>query len=65
MIELYTWSTPNGRKISIALEELGWDYTVHPVDITQGEQRNPAFIALSPNKKIPAIVDTENGQSLM
>jgi GST-like protein len=65
MIELYTWSTPNGRKISIALEELGWDYTVYPVDITQGEQRNPAFIALSPNKKIPAIVDTENGQSLM
>ena len=65
MIELYTWSTPNGRKISIALEELGWDYTVHPVDITQGEQRNPAFIALSPNNKIPAIVDTENGQSLM
>ena len=65
MIELYTWSTPNGRKISIALEELGWDYTVYPVDITQGEQRNPAFIALSPNNKIPAIVDTENGQSLM
>ncbi|MGE4635753.1 MAG: glutathione S-transferase N-terminal domain-containing protein [Arenicellales bacterium] len=65
MIELYTWSTPNGRKISIALEELGWDYTVVPIDITQGEQRNPAFIALSPNKKIPAIVDTENGQSLM
>lgn len=65
MIELYTWSTPNGRKISIALEELGWDYTVYPVDITQGEQRNPPFIALSPNNKIPAIVDTENGQSLM
>ena len=65
MIELYTWSTPNGRKISIALEELGWDYTVYPVDITQGEQRNPAFIALSPNNKIPAIVDTESGQSLM
>ena len=65
MIELYTWSTPNGRKISIALEELGWDYTVYPVDITQGEQRNPAFIALSPNNEVPAIVDTENGQSLM
>ena len=57
MIDLYTWSTPNGRKVSIMLEELGLDYTVFPIDITKGEQHAPAFLAISPNNKIPAIVD--------
>ena len=65
MIELYTWPTPNGRKISIALEELGLEYTAHSIDITKGEQRDPKFLTISPNSKIPAIVDTENNQSLM
>ena len=59
MIQLYTWSTPNGRKISIALEELGLDYEVVPVDIGKGEQFDPDFLAISPNNQIPAIVDGE------
>ena len=57
MIDLYTWSTPNGRKISIMLEELGLAYRVFPIDITKGEQHAPGFLAISPNNKIPAIVD--------
>jgi GST-like protein len=57
MIDLYTWTTPNGRKISILLEELGLDYRVHPVDIGQNQQFAPDFLAISPNNKIPAIVD--------
>ena len=57
MIDLYTWSTPNGRKISIMLEELGLDYRVFPIDITKGDQFAPDFLAISPNNKIPAIVD--------
>jgi GST-like protein len=65
MIDLYTWSTPNGRKVSIALEELGLGYTVHTIDITKGEQHELDFIAISPNNRIPAIVDTEAGISLM
>ncbi|MGR8920958.1 MAG: glutathione S-transferase N-terminal domain-containing protein [Gammaproteobacteria bacterium] len=65
MIDLYTWSTPNGRKVSIMLEELGLDYTVHPVDITADEQFDPAFLAISPNNKIPAIVDQDTGLALM
>jgi len=65
MIDLYTWSTPNGRKISIALEELGLAYNVHAIDITKGEQRDPAFLAISPNGKIPAIVDTDTGIRMM
>jgi GST-like protein len=65
MIELYTWATPNGRKVSIALEEFELDYRVHAVDITQGEQHAPAFRRISPNGKIPAIVDTGNGRPLM
>ncbi|SVD62536.1 uncharacterized protein METZ01_LOCUS415390, partial [marine metagenome] len=65
VIELYTWPTPNGRKISIALEELGLEYTAHSIDITKGEQRDPKFLAISPNGKIPALVDTENNRSLM
>ena len=58
-IELYTWSTPNGRKVSIALEELGLAYSVHPINITKGEQHASDFLKISPNNKIPAIVDPE------
>lgn len=65
MIELYTWATPNGRKVSIALEELGLPYRVHKIDITKGAQRTPEFTRISPNQKIPAIVDEETGISLM
>src|SRR5262245_21133038 len=57
VIDLYTWTTPNGRKISIALEEMGLPYTVHPIDIGKGEQFTPEFLAISPNNRIPAIVD--------
>jgi len=64
MIHLYTWSTPNGRKVSIALEELGLAYDVHSVDIGKDEQFDPAFLKISPNNKIPAIVDDETGQAL-
>jgi GST-like protein len=59
MYDLYTWSTPNGRKISIMLEELGVAYAVHPINIGAGEQFSPQFTALSPNQKIPAIFDRE------
>jgi len=59
MIDLYTWGTPNGKKASIMLEELGLDYTVHPIDITKGDQFTPEFLAINPNNKIPAIVDSE------
>lgn len=65
MIDLYTWTTPNGRKISIALEELGLDYRAIPIDITKDEQFTPEFLAISPNNKIPAIVDHDGGMSLM
>src|SRR5207253_8966865 len=65
VIDLYTWTTPNGRKASIALEEFGLPYTVHPVDIGKDEQFKPEFLKISPNNKIPAIVDRENGMSLM
>ena len=61
MIDLYTWTTPNGRKASIALEELGLPYTVHPIDIGKDEQYKPEFLKISPNNRIPAIVDRENG----
>lgn len=64
MIHLYTWSTPNGRKVSIALEELGLAYDVHSIDIGKDEQFDPAFLKISPNNKIPAIVDDETGQAL-
>ena len=58
MIDLYAWPTPNGFKISIMLEEVGLPYAVHAVDINRGDQFSPAFLAISPNNKIPAIVDT-------
>jgi GST-like protein len=59
MIHLYTWRTPNGRKVSILLEETGLPYIVHPVNIGEGEQFKPEFLALNPNGKIPAIVDED------
>ena len=59
MIELHTWDTPNGRKISVALEEMGLPYSVKAVNITKNEQFDPAFLAISPNNKIPAIVDPD------
>ncbi len=59
MIDLYTWSTPNGRKISIMLEEVGLEYAVHPIDIIKGQQFEPDFLVISPNNKIPAIVDQD------
>jgi GSH-dependent disulfide-bond oxidoreductase len=65
MIDLYTWTTPNGRKVSIMLEELGLPYRAIAVDINANEQFAPAFLAISPNNKIPAIVDHDTGFSLM
>jgi len=65
MIDLYTWATPNGRKVSIALEELGLDYQVFPINIAEGEQFSAEFTSISPNQKIPAILDRENGIRLM
>ena len=59
MIDLYTWSTSNGRKASIMLEELGADYTLHPIHIGKGDQFTPEFLAINPNGKIPAIVDLD------
>jgi GSH-dependent disulfide-bond oxidoreductase len=59
MIELYTWTTPNGRKVSVMLEETGLPYRTHAVNIGKGEQFTPEFIALNPNSKIPAITDSE------
>ena len=59
MIELYTWGTPNGRKVSIMLEECKLPYRVHTIDIMQGEQFAPAYLAINPNGKIPSIVDPD------
>ena len=59
MIDLYYWPTPNGHKVTIFLEEAGLDYTVHPVRISEGEQFERAFLNISPNNKIPAVVDHE------
>lgn len=61
MMDLYTAATPNGFKVSIALEELGLPYTVHPIDLRTGEQFAPEFLQISPNNKIPAIVDRDAG----
>ena len=58
-IELHTWNTPNGRKISVALEEMGLPYKVVPINISKGEQMAPEFLSISPNNKIPAIVDPD------
>lgn len=61
MIELYTAPTPNGRKVSVALEEMGLPYEVHAVDLMAGDQKTPEFLAINPNGRIPAIVDREAG----
>lgn len=59
MIDLYTWGTPNGRKVSIMLEECALPYRTHPIDIGKGQQHEPAFVAINPNSKIPAVVDSD------
>ena len=59
MIQLYTWATPNGRKASLMLEELGLDYQTHEINISKGEQFDPDFLAIAPNNRIPAIVDED------
>ena len=64
MIDLYTWSTPNGRKVSIMLEECGPPYQAHPIDIGKDQQFAPEFLKISPNNKIPAVVDADSGQSV-
>src|SRR5688500_7703251 len=66
MIEVYSWATPNGHKVHIMLEECGLPYKVIPVDIGAGDQFKPEFLAISPNNKIPAIVDPDGpeGKSL-
>src|SRR5258708_31895059 len=58
MIDLYYWPTPNGHKITMFLEETGVDYTIDPVDISAGDQFKPAFLTISPNNRMPAIIDT-------
>ncbi len=58
-IELYYWPTPNGWKISIALEEMGLPYDLKPVNIGAGEQFEPAFVKISPNSRMPAIIDPD------
>lgn len=60
MIELYTAATPNGWKVSITLEELGLPYRVHSLDLSKGEQKQPAFLSINPNGRIPAIIDRDN-----
>lgn len=64
MIDFYTFTTPNGRKVSIMLEEVGLPYTPHVIDIRKGDQFTPEFVAINPNSKIPAIVDHESGLSI-
>jgi len=59
MIQLYTWGTPNGRKASIMLEEIGMPYEVHPINIGQGDQMKPEYLAINPNNKIPSIIDPD------
>lgn len=59
MIDVYSWATPNGHKVHIMLEETGLEYRVHPIDIGAGDQFKPEFLAISPNNKIPAIVDSD------
>lgn len=59
MVQLYTWGTPNGKKVSIMLEEIGVPYQVHPVNLSQNDQMKPEYLAINPNNKIPAIVDVD------
>jgi GSH-dependent disulfide-bond oxidoreductase len=59
MIQLYTWATPNGKKVSIMLEEVELPYEVHPINIAKGDQLKPEYLAINPNNKIPAIIDSD------
>ena len=59
MIQLYTWATPNGKKVSVMLEEVELSYEVHPINIAKGDQLKPEYLAINPNNKIPAIIDTD------
>jgi GST-like protein len=59
MIQLYTWGTPNGKKVSIMLEEISMPYEVHPINLGQGDQFKPEYLAINPNNKIPSIIDKE------
>ena len=59
MIQLYTWGTPNGKKVSIMLEEVGLPYEVHAVNLTKGDQLKPEYLAVNPNNKIPSIIDSD------
>jgi GST-like protein len=65
MIDFYTWGTPNGRKVSILLEELDLEYVVKPIDIGAGDQKTPEYLAISPNGRIPAIYDHDTGIRMM
>jgi len=65
VIDLYTAATPNGRKISIMLEEVGLDYAVHEINLGKKEQKRPAFLAMNPNGRIPVIVDRDNGDFIV
>src|SRR6266403_2435755 len=66
MIQLYTWGTPNGKKVSIMLEEVGLPYEVHPINLQKGDQFASEYLAINPNNKIPSIIDTDGpgGQPL-
>ena len=64
MIDLYTWATPNGRKASVMLEEVGLPYAVHPINIGKDESRTEAFLAMNPNGKIPVVVDHDSGRTV-
>jgi GST-like protein len=65
MIDLYTWTVPNGRKIAIALEELGIPYTAHGINLGKGEQKSPDYLKVNPNGKVPAIIDHDTGIRMM
>jgi GST-like protein len=65
MIDLYTWTVPNGRKISIALEEMGLPYEAHPVNLGKREQKSPEYLKVNPNGKVPAIIDRDTGVRMM
>lgn len=64
MIDLYTFTTPNGRKVSVMLEEVGLPYQTHVIDIRNNDQFTPAFVAINPNSKIPAIVDRDTQMTI-
>jgi GST-like protein len=65
MLDLYTWRTPNGKKVPILLAELGWPYELHLVNLGQGDQKKPGYLAINPNGKIPALVDPEGPNGLV